>query len=90
MYGFYKIGCSTPEIRVADCAGNAQRIVECVRQADEAGAHILCLPELCITGYTCADLFLQDVYKRQTSSRNPSRLASGPRWSAYALMLEMS
>lgn len=61
MYGFYKIGCSTPEIRVADCAGNAQRIVECVRQADEAGAHILCLPELCITGYTCADLFLQPM-----------------------------
>ena len=61
MYGFYKIGCSTPEIRVADCAGNALRIVECVRQADEAGAHILCLPELCITGYTCADLFLQPM-----------------------------
>ena len=59
MYGFIKVGCSSPEIRVADCDGNAMRIVECVHEADRKGAHVLCLPELCVTGYTCADLFLQ-------------------------------
>ena len=68
MYGFYKIGCSTPEIRVADCAGNASRIIDCVRQADLSGAHVLCLPELCLTGYTCADLFLQPTLLRGAMS----------------------
>lgn len=59
MFGFVKIGCAAPEIRVADCRGNTERIIECIRSADARGAHILCLPELCVTGYTCADLFFQ-------------------------------
>lgn len=60
-YGFVKAACATPQIRVADCAFNAQSILECVRQADASGVEILCLPELCLTGYTCGDLFFQDT-----------------------------
>ena len=64
MFGFVRIGCSTPEIRVADCSYNAQRIIRCIREADKCGVRVLCLPELCVTGYTCADLFLQPVLQR--------------------------
>ena len=57
--GFIKVGAGTPEIRVADTEFNADRIIECVKEAAEKGVRLLCLPELCITGYTCGDLFGQ-------------------------------
>ena len=59
QYGFVKTAALTPSIRVADCAYNARQIIEVLRGAAAAGAEIACLPELCITGYTCQDLFLQ-------------------------------
>ncbi len=59
--GFVKVAAGTPKIRVADCAYNAQQIVALMRQAAAQGGKILALPELCVTGYTCGDLFLQDT-----------------------------
>ncbi|MGI5962176.1 MAG: NAD(+) synthase [Lawsonibacter sp.] len=59
--GFVKVAAGTPEIRVADCAYNAQQCIALISQAAEAGVKVLCLPELCLTGYTCGDLFLQDI-----------------------------
>ena len=56
--GFVRVAVGTPEIRVADCAGNAKSIIALMRQADARQAKLLTLPELCITGYTAADLFL--------------------------------
>ena len=58
--GFVKVAAGTPEIQVADCAYNAGQIVALMKQAAEQGVKILALPELCITGYTCGDLFLQE------------------------------
>ena len=55
--GFFRIAAATPQIRVADVEGNAQATLLCVRAAAEAGARALALPELCLTGYTCGDLF---------------------------------
>lgn len=60
-YGFVKTACATPAVRVADCGYNAQQIVEAVRSASAQGVEVLCLPELCITGYTCDDLFFQET-----------------------------
>ena len=60
-YGFVKTACATPQIHVADCSFNEQAILTSVRVAEQAGVEILCLPELCITGYTCGDLFFQDT-----------------------------
>jgi len=57
--GFIKVAAATPELRVADCAYNAQQIIALMKQAAEQGVKVLCFPELCVTGYTCADLFLQ-------------------------------
>jgi NAD+ synthase (glutamine-hydrolysing) len=59
--GFIKVAAGTPPIRVADCDYNAGQIIALMRQAAEAGVQVLCLPELCVTGYTCGDLFLQDT-----------------------------
>ena len=57
--GFVKIAAATPDLRVADCAYNASEIVKLARQAAAKGAHLVVFPELCLTGYTCGDLFLQ-------------------------------
>ena len=59
--GFVKIAAGTPNIRVADCMYNAEQIVALMREAAGQGVKVLALPELCITAYTCADLFLQPV-----------------------------
>ncbi|MCI5816956.1 MAG: NAD(+) synthase, partial [Ruminococcus sp.] len=56
-----KIACATPDLRVADCAYNGEQIVRMMREAAQAGAALTVFPELCITGYTCLDLFLQDT-----------------------------
>ncbi len=59
--GFICVAAGTPKIRVADCRYNAERIFTMMREADKQGVKILALPELCLTGYTCGDLFLQDT-----------------------------
>lgn len=59
--GFIKIACATPDIKVADTKHNADEIVRLINEADSKGVKIICFPELCLTGYTCGDLFLQDV-----------------------------
>lgn len=57
--GFIKVGAAAPEIRVADTEFNGSNIIACVKAAAEQGVKLLALPELCITGYTCGDLFGQ-------------------------------
>lgn len=59
--GFIKIACATPDVKVADCQYNADRIIELITEAHSKGVKIACFPELSITGYTCGDLFLQDA-----------------------------
>lgn len=59
-YGFIKVAAITPPIAVADCIRNAQAIGLGIRKAAEAGVQIAVFPELCLSGYTCGDLFLQE------------------------------
>ncbi len=60
-HGFIKVAALTPKIRVADPVYNAERICEKLKEAYERRAKIIVFPELCITGYTCQDLFLQEI-----------------------------
>ena len=62
--GLIKVAAGTPKIRVADCRYNAEQIFTLMRQAADQGVRVLALPELCVTGYTCGDLFLQDTLLR--------------------------
>jgi len=57
--GFVRVAAAIPELRVADCAYNVARIADLVRKGEEEKAQVICFPELSVTGYTCADLFLQ-------------------------------
>lgn len=60
-HGFIKAAAMTPKIRVADPAYNAGEICKGLKEAYAKGAKIIVFPELCITGYTCGDLFLQEL-----------------------------
>lgn len=58
--GFIRCAAMVPKVTVADCGANEREIIRLLDEADEAGANVVVFPELCITGYTCGDLFLQD------------------------------
>lgn len=57
--GFITVATATPQVAVADCEANAQAILACINEMAAAHAKVMVLPELCITGYTCNDLFWQ-------------------------------
>ncbi|MCD7814797.1 MAG: NAD(+) synthase, partial [Lachnospiraceae bacterium] len=59
--GFVKVAALSPDIRVADCVFNTESICAGIDEAVREHAKILVFPELCITGYTCGDLFWQET-----------------------------
>lgn len=63
-HGFIRVAAATPVIRVADCIYNTGKIMELIDMAEAQGNKLVVFPELCITGYTCGDLFLQDTLLR--------------------------
>ena len=60
-HGFVKVATAIPSLKIADCYYNVQQIESLTLQASGKGVEIICFPELCITGYTCADLFQQEL-----------------------------
>lgn len=58
---FIKVAAVTPDIRVGDTEFNTQSIICNIKEAAKKGVKLAVFPELCITGYTCGDLFLQDT-----------------------------
>lgn len=60
-HGFIKVAAATPDIRVADVPFNKSQICRLIDETAEEGAKIIVFPELVLTGYTCSDLFTQDV-----------------------------
>jgi len=59
--GFVKVAAAIPGVSVADCKHNTQEIMELLVKAEGLGVELVCFPELCITGYTCQDLFQQQL-----------------------------
>ena len=57
MYGFFRLAAAVPDVKVADCRHNSLAIVKSAEKAYEAGAKVVVMPEMCVTAYTCADLF---------------------------------
>lgn len=60
-YGFIRSACVSPRLKVADCHYNAEHIIDAARIAAEKDALIIVFPELCISGYSCGDLFFQNT-----------------------------
>ena len=59
--GFIKVAACTPEIQVADVDFNVDKIISQLEKCREKGVKVAVFPELCITGYTCQDLFFQNA-----------------------------
>ncbi|MDD6175331.1 MAG: NAD(+) synthase [Firmicutes bacterium] len=62
--GFLRVAAATPQIQTANCALNANAVAELARQGAAEGAKLIVFPELCLTGYTCGDLFAQQTLQR--------------------------
>ena len=60
-YGFLRVAAAVPVVKVADPAVNAERICSLIGEASSKGVSLLVFPELCVTGYTCGDLFGQKM-----------------------------
>ena len=60
-HGFIKVAAATPRVSVADCKANLSEMKRLFGKAQDNGVKVLVYPELCITGYTCGDLFNSDV-----------------------------
>lgn len=57
--GFIRAAAVTPKVKVADPEYNAQQIIELINQGASRGVKLMVFPELCLTAYTCSDLFFQ-------------------------------
>lgn len=64
IHGFLRVAAATPDCIVGDCGENTARILALVKEAADEGVRLVVFPELCITGYTCADLFSQELLGR--------------------------
>lgn len=60
-HGFIRVAAAIPEVMVADCVSNATHIENLMLQAEAKGVEIICFPELSMTGYSCGDLFHQQI-----------------------------
>lgn len=66
LHHFLKVCAATPKLKVGDCVYNTEQIESCIKEAAQSHASLILFPELCITGYTCADLFFQTTLLRET------------------------
>lgn len=66
MFGFYRFASVCPTLKVADTAYNTAEIIRCASEAIDGGAAFVVFPELCITGYTCSDLFHQELLLKKS------------------------
>ncbi len=60
-YGFIRVAACSPRVKVADIEYNTSEIISAIDKAEEKKVSLLVFPELCVTGYTCGDLFSQDL-----------------------------
>ena len=60
-YGMIKVAAAVPTVKVADVAYNVGQAESLIAQAEGQGVEVMVLPELCLTGYTCQDLFKQQL-----------------------------
>ena len=60
-HGFYRVGCVSPDLRVGDVSYNTAKIIQAIWDGANAGASVLVLPELSVTGASCGDLFKQNA-----------------------------
>lgn len=65
-HGFITVAAAIPSVKVADCNYNEKQLESLIAQAEGKGVEVVVFPELCITGYTCQDLFCQQLLLDET------------------------
>lgn len=60
-FGYVRVAASVPKLKVANVEFNTKEVIKEIKALDKEGVQIVTFPELCLTGYTCADLFSQDI-----------------------------
>ena len=58
-HGFFRVASVIPEVKIADVEANVNYIIEKLKELSDSGVRVAVFPELCVTGYTCGDLFHQ-------------------------------
>ena len=76
-FGFVRVAAASPSLHVADCTYNAQRLLAMMERAEREAVAVLVFPELCLTGYTCADLFHQPHLQQATLAALEEVLTQG-------------
>lgn len=66
--GYVRVAAAVPPVRVADCGFNSSIIIDMFAEAAKKGVEIIVFPELCVTGYTCGDLFEQSLLLESADS----------------------
>ena len=66
--GYFRVAAVVPAVRVADIEFNAEQIIAMMARAEGQGVEVVCFPELCITAYTCQDLFANDLLLEQAEA----------------------
>lgn len=87
-YGFVRFAAATPSLRVADCQYNTDEILKMIVDAENEGVSAIVFPELCITGYTCGDLFLDNTLLKE-SKKNLSRILDVTRQLSMVIVVGM-
>ena len=64
-YGFLRVAAASPKLKVADCDYNTEEIKRVIKQAQQENVQIVCFPELCLTAYSCGDLFFQKALQQK-------------------------
>ncbi|MDR2037687.1 MAG: NAD(+) synthase [Bacteroidales bacterium] len=64
-HGFVKVAAAVPTLKVADCIHNSEEIRKMIEDASDKKVQVICFPELSVTGYTCGDLFHQQLLTKQ-------------------------
>ncbi len=68
-YGFVRVGAAVPKLKVANCEYNAAQIIELIKRAEKEYIKFLVFPELCVTAYSCSDLFHQELLLNEASKQ---------------------
>ena len=66
--GFIRVAAATPDIHVADPQYSSEQIIELMEQGSARGVKVMVFPELCLTAYTCSDLFLQETLLKEAKN----------------------
>ena len=85
-HGFVRVAAAVPEVKVGYCRFNIQEIETLMRQAEEADVQMVCFPELAVTGYTCADLFNQQLLLEDAEAQLAALLLRTSRLQVVAMV----